>query len=307
MILFYSLQIIAFMFIAGIFSGVETAFISSRYLKAKREFRKLEPLFIRPDRTLALILAATNFFLVISAVLATKLFLKLGFYPVSFWVSVMLSPFGLIFSEVIPKMLGRHFKERFLVPFLPFIKLAAFFFYPLVAFLTILSYMVRKFWGRKNIFLSRDDIKIMTETIYSQGIIETSEKEAIEDILGLSRQRIKDVFRPLSQVAKIDLRETKDKIIFYARQTRHTRYPVFKDSTLVGYLNIFDIFYNENTEWQKLVRKIAKVSINQRIYPVLMDMVKNKESMAAVFKGRKVVGIVTLSDFTREIANSLAQ
>jgi len=83
-----------------------------------------------------------------------------------------------------------------------------------------------------------------------------------------------------------------------------TRYPVFKNREIVGYVNMFDVFYEEGN-WQKLVRPITHVGESQKLYDVFTNLRTKRENMALVMRGKNPLGIVTLEDIIREIITSI--
>ena len=305
MIYSYLIAIVLFVFLAGIFSGFEIAFVSTSHNKVLH--RRLRKIFTNPARTLAVVLVATNFSLVISSVLLSNLLSMLGVSFVSLWVSLILSPFGLIFAEMLPKMIGAELKEKFVLYFYRTFKAGYFVFFPFVFIVEKIGSLANKAHKQYNAHLfNRDDLKIIADTLYSKGVIETLEKRAMEDVFSLSRKKIKDVYRPLEEAVYFSYYFPRQEVLEKARKYGYTRYPVFKKDKIIGYVNIFDIFYNEHKQWQDLIRNIPRVSYNMRVYEVFIEMLRHKDNIAVVIKGNKVAGIVTLFDLIEEVAESLS-
>jgi putative hemolysin len=224
----------------------------------------------------------------------------------SFWVALTLTPFVLIFGEMFPKNIGRVFQIKFVLYWLTPFRFFEFLLRPLVTVINFFpSKIVTLFFKDKKYILSKDDLKILTETLHSQGSIERLEKEAIVDALGFSQDRIKDVYLPFKKVVGIDYIDTQESILAKAQHHGFTRYPVFKNKEVVGYLNIFDLFYKECSDWHSLIRPIVKVGINQRLDDVLSLLRRKKENIALVFKGKGPCGIVSTQDLIREVISAL--
>ena len=76
---------------------------------------------------------------------------------------------------------------------------------------------------------------------------------------------------------------------------------------IIGYLNIFDLFYQEEKDWRQLIRPISIVGASQKLYEVFSLLKNKKENIAVVMKGKKILGIVTLEDIIKEILTSLSK
>ena len=169
------------------------------------------------------------------------------------------------------------------------------------------SRLISLFFKDKRFILNKDDLKILTETLHSQGSIERLEKEAIVDALGFSQDRIKDVYVPLKKAVTLDYNDSFEAILAKAGESGFTRYPVFNNKQIAGYLNIFDLFYKKPDDWHEAVRPIVKIGFNQRLDDVLALLRRKKENIALVFKGKRAYGIVSTQDLIREIISALTK
>ncbi len=315
LILFSILIIVFFVILSAFFSGVETAFVSSEYLKIKKlkvsrpkKYNYLNNLFLHPEHFLATTLVGNNICLISISSIATWLFIYLGFHNVSIWITLLLTPIIIIFAEMIPKSIGRSFKSRFIIYFFGMFKILDIILKPLVLFMEFVPFkVIALFLKKEEVGLDKDDIKILTEVLHSEGEIETLEKDAIEDVLGFSKDRTKDILVPMADVIKIDYKNGIDEVLKCAKDYEFTRYPVFKNKRVIGYLNIYDIFYKKFKQWQDLIRPITKVSINQKLDDVFLLLRERKENIALVLKKTKQYGIITTQDLMREITSSLAK
>jgi len=310
----YLLGLVSLMVLAGFFSGLETAFICTDRLKAGRlkndrlkVYQALQKDLSNPEHFLAVTLIGTNISVVMSSVLFTLILLNAGVKDTAFWVSLILAPLLLIFSELLPKQIGRALHLKFVVSSYSVYRILEMVLKPLVFSLgDIPLKAVRFIFGKKKQDFSKDDIKILTEALHSEGGIDRVEKEAIDDIFGLSKRRVKDICTKLNQVIGVDYVDKKNIVLKTVKKYGYTRYPVFKNKQVTGYLNIFDLFYKKADSWQKVIRVIPKVSVNQRIDDVLVLLRNRRENMALVLKGGDPFGIITLHDLMREVTESLA-
>jgi len=324
--LIYLAGVFLFTVLAGLFSGLETAFVCTDYLKIK-SFKKerlkahsnLEKFYLNPESFLSLTLIGTNFCIVVVSILFTLILIKARVDNPSFWTTLILSPVLFLFGELIPKSIGRIFKERFLLRFLSLLGFLESIFRPFIKVIEFLPILAIKLLFKKRRIsqtseslspprreiLTRDDFKIMTETLHSEGEIDRVEKEAIVDVLGFYQSKVKDVYIGLDKVVFLKDRGSKEEILNAAKKFGFTRYPVFKEGKVLGYINIFDLFYKSYKDWRELIRPILKVGINQDLSYVFKIFRSKKENIALVFKGRRPYGIITLQDIMREIIFSL--
>ncbi|MCD6539871.1 MAG: DUF21 domain-containing protein [Candidatus Omnitrophica bacterium] len=324
--LIYLGGVFLFIVLAGLFSGLETAFVCTDYLKIKslkkgrlKSYSNLEKFYLNPESFLSLTLIGTNFCIVVISILFTLILIRVKVNNPSFWATLILSPVLFLFGELIPKSIGRIFKERFLLHFLNLLGFLESIFRPFIKAIEFLPLLVVKLLFKKGRIpqplesfspsrrevLSRDDFKIMTETLHSEGEIDRVEKEAIVDILGFYQSKVKDVYIDLDKVVFLKERDSQEEILNTAKKFGFTRYPVFKEGKVLGYINIFDLFYKSYKDWRELIRPILKVGINQDLSYVFKILRSKKENIALVFKGRRPYGIITLQDIMREIIFSL--
>ncbi|MBN2120430.1 MAG: DUF21 domain-containing protein [Candidatus Omnitrophica bacterium] len=311
----YLSGVVFFIFLEGFFSSLETAFVCTEYFKitALRERRPkiysyLNRFLKKPERFLSTTLVGTNLCIITGSSLATFMLVKAGIENSSFWVSLALTPAVLLFGEMFPKNVGRVFEEKLIIYSLTPFRFFELILRPLVLGVGFLpSKIVALFFKKAKPILNKDDIKILTETLHSQGSLERIEKEAIVDALGFSQTRVKDVSVELKKVVGIDYIDNVDTILNKARDFGFTRYPVFKNKHIIGYINIFDLFYRDFISWQDLIRPIFKVGINQRLDDILALLRLRKENIALVFKGKRPYGIVSTQDLVREIISSLTR
>lgn len=311
----YPLAVLVFVIMAGFFSSLETAFVCTEYLKIKK-LKKKKPkiynylirFFSKPEHFLATTLVGTNLCIIMSACFTTMILVKLKIENPSLWVSILLTPIVLLFAEMFPKSIGRVYQSRFIIYFLkPFIFLE-FILRPLVILVAFLPSKVISLFSRKKTYkVSKDDIKILTEALHSEGKIERMEKEAIVDVLGFSQTKVKDIYAPLKKVVSIDYLDSLEDILEKAKMYGFTRYPVFKDKKVAGYINIFDLFYEKFTSWHDVIRVIPKVGINQRLDDVFSPLFTRKKNIALVLKGERPYGIITTQDLMKEVITTLAR
>ena len=318
MIGFYLFGCFLFIFLQGFFSASEIAFISSDLLKLRHKAEKQDKraklayeLSSSPERFLATTLVGINLSVVISSSLVTHIFISKGVYVSNLWVTFLFTPIIVIFAELVPKNIGMYYKEELSCRVAKVLIFFEGIFYPLVRGIEKMSTLIiRKLLKRPPaIFpsLSREGIKALLKEGVKEGVLEKGEEEAIKEIFDFRATKVKDVYTPLAKIKGINYTASQEEIIKKGRKLKFTRYPVFKGREIVGYINIYDLFYNQYQDWHRCLRQIVRVGVNQKLYEVFTSLKTRRENIAVVMKGKKTVGIVTLEDIIREILRSITR
>lgn len=308
---------IVFMILQGFFAASEIGFISSSLLKLRHRRNKGEKgadkaygLLSRPEKFLITTLVGTNISVILSSSFLTFFLIKIGLRNSNIWITLFFTPLVVIFAELIPKNIGRYFKENFSCRAANIIVFFEKLFSPIVKLIeAIIKLLVKAILGKevkiRSLFVTKEEIRSLIKEIEQEGGIDKGEKEAIEEVFELRQSKIKDVSAPLRKIVGLDYTDSRDKIIALVKQKGFTRYPVFKNRIIIGYVNIYDLFYNPQLDWHNLIRPITKVGVSQKLYEVFTTLKAKKESMALVYKGKRTYGIVTVQDLIRELITSI--
>jgi len=316
-IILYVAGCVVFLILQGIFSGAEIAFISSNRIRLQHRLRKGDKragkalrLISNPEKFLATTLIGTNISVVVSSSLATLCLISLGVERSNMWTTLLFTPIVVIFAELFPKNIGTYYRERFSYIIAPCIAFFESLLLPAVIAAEYTSrFFVRIFIGKSkklSLFVTREEIKSIFKEKESSKVLDKGEKEAIEDILDFKETKVKDVMAPFNRIVGFDYTDSYEFLLKKASRHKFTRYPVFKNREIKGYINIFDIFY-KGGEWLKLIRPIMKFGESQKLYEVFTALREKQESIALVMRGRKVIGLVTIEDIIREIITSIVK
>ena len=310
MSIYITLIFIALIFEA-FFSGSETALVSTnlnrlRHLveKGKKQASVAYGLLKRPDKLLATTLAGTNLSVVIASSLATSICIRVFDDNGTLIATAIMTPLILIFGEIIPKAIFREHANKIVPIISPPLSIAQKILTPIVIIASSISSLIIRLFGikpsRKNPLLTKEEIKTLVKEISDQGVLEEGEEEIIQSVFDFTLTKVADIMTPLSKVIRVDYRETKEQIKDKSKIHGFSRFPVFKNKQLVGLINIFDIFYSEG-EWIEFIRPVRKTDISFRIDQLFSRMQANKETMTAIIKDNKFVGIVTIEDIMEEV------
>lgn len=316
-ILGYILVCIVFIFLQALFSASEIAFISTNLLKLKHRTHRGDKkaqvafeLISNPEKFLATTLVGTNFSVIVSSSLATLLLIHLDINNSNLWIMFIFTPLIVIFAELVPKNIARFYKERFSCAVAMLIKFFERVFTPAVIVIEKMSrFLVKLLVGkarRRSLFVTKEEIKSMLKEIEHQGVLDRGEKEAIEEIFDFRQTIINNVLTPVKDIVGLDYTDTQSIVLEKTKRFGFTRYPVFRNKQIIGYINMFDLFYN-TADWLTLIRPITRIGEDDKLYDVFTHLRENKENIAVVIKGRKTLGIVTLDDLMKEIVTSIVK
>ncbi len=304
------------LFLEGFFSGAESAFISVNFLKLthliekknKRAMR-VHNLLKKPERLLITTLVGTNISVVISSACATVLFSKICKNYSALIATLVMTPISFIFCQLLPKTVFRNRVNQIVLSVAGPLSFSEKVFLPLVSFFSFFSKSVARIVNpkgvKKNPFLTKDEIKSLIKDISKEGVLESHEKDAIEEIFELTLTKAADVMVPLRDVIRIYTKDTTEDIREKCRIHHFTRFPVFEGEQLKGVINVFDIFFSLDDSsagsWQALIRSIIRIEDSESLDKVFAKMQPNKETMSAVFHETSVVGIITIEDLMENI------
>ena len=313
MISIYIICIIFSILLEAFFSGSETAFTSIKFIKLVHLLERKDKAALqahkilkRPDRLLATTLVGTNIAVVIASSFATKLAFQFNPVYASGIATAFMVPLILIFGEIVPKTISQNKSNQLCLKIAPLVLLAEKIFMPIViiasAITTSLLNLLTPRAIKKNPFLTKDEIKLIIRDVTKEGIIEDYEREVIDRILDFTITKAADIMVPIKEAICVDYNQTKEEILEKSRQFGFTRLPVFQEKDIKGAVNIFDIFYNDDSKkWQDFIRPLRSVSYDDRLDVVFSLMQPNKEAMVVVLKNDLPLGILTMEDLIEEI------
>lgn len=309
-------------FATAFFTAAETALISSDkvYLGRKRkEGNKSAAYALKHLENLDYLLSATQFgsnlFISLATTLAT-LFVQRSMQDDEVLVFSLFAPLVLIFSDSLPKVIGRHYAERVSLlasfPLLLFSRAAA----PVLHLISFYASKLSKLVGlgrqdtlsrRKK---TREELHAVLSDSDSESEIRLGHKRMIRKILEFSQQNVKKIMLPLVNVDAIDKNATVQEAIDMFETLRHTRLPVYEEriDNIVGILYFPDVFrcrYPDDERSHRYMRPALFVPEMQQLETLTKEM-QNAEMAVVVDEYGGAVGIVTREDVLEEIVGDIS-
>lgn len=331
--IFNILLLIVLIFINGILSASELAFLSLEKFeldkmvrKRKKNAKKIRKVLEDPNNFLSTIQVGITLAGFLSSAFAASYFAEkimgYGFIIINnsftemflvIIITIILSYFTLVFGELVPKKiaLSNPFKVASLsVGLIRFMQIA---FYPLIKLLSWSTNIVCKLLNikeREDDF-TEEDIKRIILTGTRDGIIQKKEQEYIFNIFQFNDTTVDKVMTPKEECELINVNIKFSTLLNKIKKTKFTRYPVYDGNTnnIIGIFNVKDyIMYkkdNDDFNLRNLLFGVKKFEYNEKIDDVFACMQKEHVQMAIVVKDKEFIGVVTLEDAVEEILGNI--
>ena len=293
-------------------SGYETGFVSANLIRIRNMAEKkggsdamrLLAHYENPARLITTLLIGCNLFLVIGT---TSLTYALG----SVFATLVATPVFVVFAEVVPKSIFRHFPTRLVVFFFPAIR----FFDGMLAVITIPAAWAAQHFlmlgnegkGMRMFLTSLEDMRTLVDESHDQGTLDPEEHEMIHSVIDLQTQLAKEVMVPRIQIQALPETAPPEELKALFVESGRTRLPVYRESIdhILGVVNVFDIIRDEQPGQQdikRFIKPLLHVPDTMKLDDVLKAMRDARQSMAIVtdeYGGTD--GLITVEDILEEI------
>ena len=314
-ILFVLLMLSAF------FSSAETALTTANRIRirtlAEEGSKRAETVLAITDdsgKMLSAILIGNNIVNLSAASLTTTLAYSFGGSMVAI-ASGILTVLILLFGEITPKTMATIHSEKMSLIYAPVISIFMKVMTPVIFVINGLSigvlFLLRVDPNAKNNTMTENELRTIVDVSHEDGVIESDERQMINNVFDLGDARAKDVMVPRVHVTFADVNSTYDELIDIFREDKFTRLPVFKDTTdnVVGTINMKDLLLYDNTKGfhiQDILREAYFTYEYKNISELLVEMRKASFNIAIVLdEYGETAGLITLEDILEEIVGEI--
>ncbi len=321
--------------ISAIVSAIETAITGTDFVKIetlsdkgiKKASRVLE-LQDKQQRIISTMLFLNNVVNIVATTITTLLVtIYIKNIPLAVATAVLTFVI-LIFCEITPKRIANKNAENIIIFFSDFIKLILIILSPIVSLLNILSDGIANVLGvnleEEIDTYSEDELKTLVDLSHEQGVLETEEKDIIQNALEFGEKTLGQVMVPNEKVKFISINSTYEQVMATFINNEYTRYPVVDGSidNIVGILNVKDLIKaiginqgvvddTENAskgdfDIEELMREPFFLNENVKISSAFRRMQKVYTNIVIVRSTNcKTVGIATLEDILEEVVGEI--
>lgn len=159
---------------------------------------------------------------------------------------------------------------------------------------------------------SDEEIRLLVEDSYEQGLIDKAEYTYVDNIFGCSDKVVRDVMVPRTDMVCVYKGDSIDSALDIIMKEKYTRYPVCMGSrdNVIGFINAKDVYENKIrntlTTIDGLIRNVLTVPDSMPINDMLRKFQKEQENIAVVIdEYGGTGGMVTVEDILEEIVGNL--
>lgn len=311
---------------AAFFCSAETAFIGLQKFRLHhlvqinyKKARVVAKILEHPEKFLATVLLGINFFETAVATLGTVI-------SVSLWgenlgaaiATIVITILTLVFAEFLPKSLAARYGEKIALAFATPIQFISIVFYPFVYVLNRIGVsFTRLAVGDTELkpTVSQEEVRAAISMGEAEGVWDGDEAEMLHKCFEFTDRPVYEAMTPRTEIVWVEQGTTSADFLKIYKQTPHSRFPVYKDSTdnVVGVLYIKDVLMAQaNGELgvgsliDEMVRPVYFVPETKQFGALLSEMKDNSYKMVVVvdeFGG--VAGMVTLDQLLEEIVGAI--
>ncbi len=307
--------------LSAFFSSAETSLTTINPIKVRtliengnKRALKLQKITEQHGKMLSTILIGNNIVNISASSLATTMAITLwGSYAVGIATGV-LTLLVLLFGEILPKNMAIIKAESLALFYAPVI-------YALMWILTPVIFIIDHIAGffMKLLHIDPDKKNLMTETelrtyvdvSHEDGVIESEEKEIINNLFDFSDSVAKDIMIPRIDMVTIEENAGYDELMALFRECMYTRIPVYKEDrdNIIGLVNIKDFILVNDIETFRvadIIRDAYYTYEYKKTADLLMEMKETTNNVAFVLSEYGAcAGMITLEDLLEEIVGEI--
>lgn len=314
--------LIVLLFLSGFFSSAETSLISvskikMRALAEEGNHRAQKVLDVTNDssKMLSAILIGNNLVNTFAASITATIAYSFGGYAVSI-ATFIITLLILIFGEITPKTIATRHNEGMALFYASIISFLMTILTPIIAVINFISKVILKLFridmNRNTQRMTENELRTIVDVSHEEGVIETDEKEMINNVFDLGEAKAKEVMVPRIHVVFAEIGTSYDELIAIFRKEKFTRLPIYQGTTdnVVGTINMKDLLLykdnNKDFKISKILRKPYFTYENQKVSDLLVEMRKTSINIAIVLdEYGETSGLITLEDILEEIVGEI--
>lgn len=316
------ISLVILLMLSAFFSSAETALttvsrIRMRTLCEEGNKRAATVLKITDDsgKMLSAILIGNNIVNISASSIATTLAIEVLGSKGAGIATGVLTLLILVFGEISPKTLATLHADKLALAYANVI-------YWLMKILTPVIFLVNQIAmvflrilrvdpNASQNLMTEEELRTIVDVSHETGVIETEEKEMINNLFDFGDAQAKEVMVPRIDMTFAPLDATYEEVLEIFRKDKFTRLPVYEDTTdnVIGILNMKDLLLCEDKETfhiKDVLRKPYYTYEHKNTAELFMDMRSSSISVAIVLdEYGATAGLITLEDLLEEIVGEI--
>lgn len=317
------LIVIALMIVSALFSCAQAALKHANENKIKEAAEedpryKLAAKLLSNSRALIGIRGLKTLCLLLMAGLGSSIFL-INDAP-SYWQAALFCliamPFAMIICQMAPEKIGKKKAENVLLKMRHLIRFFSWIMTPVTVIMDSLARGIASFFGVNpqdpEEEVTEEGIRAMVDIGEESGVIESEEREMIENVFEFGDMSAADCMTHRTDVTALWIDDDEETILSTIRQTGLSRFPVYQEDIddVVGILATRDYLLNQSMKqpkpWKDLIREAYFVPETVKTDVLLRNMQHAKTHIAIVVdEYGGVSGLVTMEDLLEEIVGKI--
>lgn len=265
-------------------------------------------------KLLSTILIGNNIVNISASSLATTITMRLfGNAAVSISTGII-TLLVLIFGEITPKTMASLHAEKMALSYARIIHFLMFLLTPVIFLVNKMAKgvltLLRVDDSVKGNTITEHELLTLVNVGHKEGVIETEERQMIYNVFDFGDSQAQDVMVPRIDVTFADVNSSYEDLIQLFREEKHTRFPVFEETTdnIIGIINVKDLLLTDQKDFtlRKILREAYFTYEYKKTSELLMEMKEHSVSFAVVLDEYGATsGIVTLEDLVEEIVGDI--
>lgn len=220
----------------------------------------------------------------------------------------------LIFGEISPKTMATIRAEKLSLKVSGIIWMLMKILTPVIFIINALAMIVLRLFGvdpsEKNRVMTESELRTIVDVGHESGVIETEEKEMINNVFDFGDAEAKEVMVPRIDMTFAQVDSTYEELLEIYREDHFTRIPVYEESTddVIGILNVKDLLLcdKEHFSLRQLMREPYFTYEYKNTAELLIEMRSSSINIAIVLdEYGATAGLITLEDLIEEIVGEI--
>lgn len=221
----------------------------------------------------------------------------------------------LLFGEITPKTVATLEAEKNALRFARVICLLMTILTPVIFVVNLLSGGVLRLLGvdpnKPTDSITEDELRTIVEVGHEKGVIESEEKEMINNVFDLGDSVARDIMVPRIDMSFVDVEASYEELMEIFRRDHYTRLPVYEDNTdnVIGIINMKDLILLEDRaafSVRDYLRQPLFTFESKKLSELMIEMRKTSNNIVIVLdEYGATAGLITLEDILEEIVGDI--
>ncbi len=237
------------------------------------------------------------------------------FRTVSFVIGFTLITLAhVVFGELAPKSISIQMAEKVALFLARPMRVCYTLCYPLVVVMNGISNAVLRLVGiapatESEQTHSPEELRMLILDSSMRGRLDKDEGRMLDNIFSFYQKTAKDVMQHRMDVVALDAADSREKALDVARESGHTRYPVYEDNrdNLIGFIHVRDLLLREDMANVREVLRIPAYAPESLPLEKLMDTMRAERQQFCVVLDEYGVwqGILSMEDIVEAIVGTI--